>query len=163
MNDKTFMKWAEDPNLPPYLHDYNTLSILLRERATFSVSLKHLGEPRGHGGRTATLRRTKKEKSEKVMPKDTDKSVMIEALEALKQELYTNAFPLERTAAKPEETRNKGKGRGKGKVGRGKRTTLDAEQLIAEFRARIQCKHCGKTNHYSDHCFKLQKQQRRER
>ena len=97
------------------------------------------------------------------MPKDTDKSVMIEALEALKQELSTNPFPLERTAAKREDTRGKGKVGGKGKGGRGKRMTLDAEQLFAEFRARIQCKHCGKTNHYSDHCFKLQKQQRRER
>ena len=87
-----------------------------------------------------------KEKSEKDVPKDTDKSVMIEALEALKQELSTNAFPLERTAAKPEETRGKGRGRGKGKGGRGKHTTLDAEQPIAEFRARIQCKHFGKTN-----------------
>ena len=88
---------------------------------------------------------------------------MIEALEALKQELSTNAFPSERTAAKPEETRGKGKGRGKGKSGRGKRTTLDAEQLIAEFRAHIQSKHCAKTNHYSNLCFKLQKQQHRER
>ena len=32
VNDKTFMKWAEDPNLSPYLRDYDTLSILLRER-----------------------------------------------------------------------------------------------------------------------------------
>ena len=60
VNDKTFMKWAEDPNLSPYLHDYDTLSILRRERATFSVSLKHLQESRGHGGRTATLRRMAK-------------------------------------------------------------------------------------------------------
>ena len=109
------------------------------------------------------MRRMEKEKSEKGVPKDTDKSVMIEALEALKHELSTNAFPLERTAAKPGDTRGKGKGRGKGKSGRGKRTTLNAEQLIAEFRARTQCKHRGKTNHHSDHCFKLQKQQRQER
>ena len=147
VNDKTFMKWAEDPNLSPYLHDYDTLSILLRERATFSVSLIHLQESRGHGGRTATLRRMEKEKSQKGVPKDTDKSVVMKPLEALKQELLTNAFPLQRTAAKREETRGKGKGREKGKGGRGKRTTLDAEQLIAKFRARIQCKRCGKTNH----------------
>ena len=57
VNDKTLMKWAEDPNPSPYLHDYDTLSILLRERATFSVSLKYLEESRGHGGGTATLRR----------------------------------------------------------------------------------------------------------
>ena len=133
VNGKTFMKWAEDPNLSPYLHDYDTLSILLRERATFSVSLKHLQESRGHEGRTATLRRLERGKTEKGVPKDTDKSVMIGALEALNQELSTNAFPLERTAAKPEDTRGKGKGRRKGKGGRGKRTTLDAEQLIAEF------------------------------
>ena len=163
VNDKTFMKWAEDPNLSPYLYDYHTLSILLREGATFSVSLKHLQGSRGHGGGTATLRRMEEEKSEKGVPKDTDKSVMIEALEALKQELSIKAFPLERTAAKPEDTRGKGEGRGKGKGGRGKRTTLDAEQIIADPRARIQCKHCGKTNHYSDYCFKLQKQQRGDR
>ena len=104
-----------------------------------------------------------KEKSEKGVPKDTDKSVMMEALEGPKQELSTNAVRLDRTFAKPEEMRGKGRGRGKGKGGRGNRTTPDAEQLIAEFGARIQCKHCGKTNHYSDHCCKLQKQQRRER
>ena len=152
LNDKTFMKWAEDPNLSPHLYDYDTLSILLRERATFS---------RRHGGRTATLRRMERKKTEKGVPKDTNKWVMIEALDALKQELSTKAFPLERADTKPEETRGKGKGRGKGKDGRGKRTTLDAEQLIAEFQARIQCKHCGKTNHYLDHCFKVQKRQRR--
>ena len=39
VNDKTLMKWAEGPNLSPYLHDYGTLSILFREKATFSVSL----------------------------------------------------------------------------------------------------------------------------
>ena len=68
VNDKTFMKWAEDPNLSPYLHDYDTLSILRQQRATFSVSLKHLQDSRGHGGRTATLRRMEKEKSEKGVP-----------------------------------------------------------------------------------------------
>ena len=31
---------------------------------------------------------------------------------------------------------------------------LNAETLIAELKARIQCKHCGKTSHYSDHCFR---------
>ena len=84
MNDRTFMKWAEDPNLWPYLHDYDTPSILLRERATFLVSRKHLRESRGHGGGTATLRRMEREKTEKRMPTNTDKSVMIEASEALK-------------------------------------------------------------------------------
>ena len=161
VNNKIFMKWVEDSNLSPKLHDYDTPSILPRLRATFSVSLKHLQEPRGHGGRTATVRRMERERTEKGVPKDTDKWVMIEALEALKQELSTNPFPLEKTVAKPEETRSIGNGKGKG--GRGKRTTLDADKLIAAFRARIQCKYCGKTNHYSDQCFKLQKQQRRER
>ena len=72
MNDKTFMKWAEDPNVSPYLQDYDTLSILLRERATLSVSLKHLQESGGHGGRTATVRRMKRERTGKGAPKDTD-------------------------------------------------------------------------------------------
>ena len=40
---------------------------------------------------------------------------------------------------------------------------LDAETLIAAFKARPQCKHCGKTSHYSNYCFKYQKQQRFER
>ena len=132
VNNKTFMEWAEDPNLSPYLHDYDTLSVLLRERGTFSVFLKHLQESRGHGGSTATQRWMEKEKTEKGVPKDTDKSFMIKALEALKQELSTNAFCLERTTGKPEETRGKERGRGKGKGRRGKRTTLDADQLIAE-------------------------------
>ena len=29
VNDKTFMKWAEDPNQTPHLYDYDTLSRLL--------------------------------------------------------------------------------------------------------------------------------------
>ena len=36
-------------------------------------------------------------------------------------------------------------------------------QLIAEFKARIQCKHCGKTSHYSDHFFQWQRQQKEDR
>ena len=67
------------------------------------------------------------------------------------------------------ETGEMGKGRGKGGRGRGKGSgggrgtgkspLQDAESLIAEFEARIQCKHCRKTSHWSDHCFKYQKQQ----
>ena len=37
---------------------------------------------------------------------------------------------------------------------------MDHNALIAEFKARIQCKHCGKTNHYSDHCFEIQRKQK---
>ena len=40
---------------------------------------------------------------------------------------------------------------------------MDPNALIAEFEARIQCKHCGKTNHYSDHCFEIQKKQKEDR
>ena len=35
--------------------------------------------------------------------------------------------------------------------------------MIAEFKARIQDKHCGKTNQYSDHCFEIQRKQKEER
>ena len=35
--------------------------------------------------------------------------------------------------------------------------------MIVELKARIQCKHCGKTNHYSDHCFQIQRKQKEER
>ena len=40
---------------------------------------------------------------------------------------------------------------------------MDPNALIAECKARIQCKHCGKTNHYSDHCFEIQRKQKEER
>ena len=59
--------------------------------------------------------------------------------------------------------KGKGRGRGKGKGGRGGKGQLDPNTLIAEFMARIQCKHCGKTNHYSDHCFEIQRKQKGER
>ena len=66
------------------------------------------------------------------------------------------------------ETGGKGKRRGKGGKGCGKGSAvvlggLDAETLIAEFKSRIQCKHCGKTSQYSDSCFKYEKRQRSER
>ena len=40
---------------------------------------------------------------------------------------------------------------------------MDPNALIAEFKAPTQCKHCGKTNHYSDHCFETQRKQKEER
>ena len=39
---------------------------------------------------------------------------------------------------------------------------MDPNALIAEFKARIQCKHCGKTNHYSEHCFEIQRKQKED-
>ena len=59
--------------------------------------------------------------------------------------------------------KGKGRGRGKGQGGRGGKGQLDPNVLIAEFKARIQCKHCGKTNHYSDHCFEIQRKQKEDR
>ena len=40
---------------------------------------------------------------------------------------------------------------------------MDPNALISEFKARIQYKHCGKTNHYSDHCFEIQRKHKEER
>ena len=40
---------------------------------------------------------------------------------------------------------------------------MDHNALIAEFKARKQCKHCGKTNHYSNHCFEMQRKQKGDR
>ena len=40
---------------------------------------------------------------------------------------------------------------------------MDPNALIAEFKARIQRKHCGKTNHDSDHCFEIQRKQKEDR
>ena len=59
--------------------------------------------------------------------------------------------------------KGKGRGRGKGQGGRGGKGQLEPNALIAKFEARIQCKHCGKTNHYSDHCFEIQRKQKEDR
>ena len=40
---------------------------------------------------------------------------------------------------------------------------MNSNALIAGFKARIQCKHCGKTNHYRDHCFEIQRKQKEKR
>ena len=40
---------------------------------------------------------------------------------------------------------------------------MDPNALIAEFRARPQCKRCGKTNHSSDHCFEIQRKHKEDR
>ena len=39
---------------------------------------------------------------------------------------------------------------------------MDHNALIPVFKARIQCNHCGKTNHYSDHCFGIQRKQKED-
>ena len=59
--------------------------------------------------------------------------------------------------------KEKGRGRGEGKGGSGGKGQLDPNALIADFEERIQCKHCGKTNHYNDHCFQIQRKQNEER
>ena len=56
-----------------------------------------------------------------------------------------------------------GAGKGRSKGGRGGKRKLDPDTLIAEFKARIQCKDCGKTDHYRDHCFEIQRKQKEER
>ena len=40
---------------------------------------------------------------------------------------------------------------------------MNPDAPIAEFKARIQCKHCGGTNHYSDRCFEIQRKQKEDR
>ena len=59
--------------------------------------------------------------------------------------------------------RGKGCGRGKGQGGRGGKGQLYPGALIAGFKVRIQCEHCGKTNHYSDHCFEIGSKQKEDR
>ena len=39
---------------------------------------------------------------------------------------------------------------------------MDPNALFAEFKASIQCKHCGKMNHYSEHCFEIQRKQKED-
>ena len=40
---------------------------------------------------------------------------------------------------------------------------MDLNALIAEFKAGIQRKHCGKTSHYRNHCFEIQRKQKDDR
>ena len=39
---------------------------------------------------------------------------------------------------------------------------MDPNPLIAKFKAHIHRKHCGKTNHYSDHCFEIPRKQKED-
>ena len=41
--------------------------------------------------------------------------------------------------------------------------TVGPQRVDPRIQGRIQCKHCGKTNHYSDHCFEIQTKQKEDR
>ena len=175
-NDKLFVEWTKDDNLFARMHSYGSLKDLMKERAQLSVDFKHLAASRGcASGRTASSRYQEKQRDKE---KDTSFSggplsgssaPKVDISELLSQYHLMIAEPRvserEGKGDKGEKGSGKRKGRerGKGQGGRGGKGQMDPNALIAEFKARIQCKHCGKTNHYSNHCFEIQRKQKADR
>ena len=148
----------------------------MKERAQLSVGFKHLAASRGSApGRTAASRYLEKQRDKE---KDTsfsagpssgssapeaDISEVLSQCHSMIAELRVSEREGKGDKGGKGSSKGKGRGRGKGHGGRGGKGQLDPNALIAEFKACIQCKHCGKTNHYSDHCFKIQRKQKEDR
>ena len=176
INDKLFVKWMKDDNLFARMHSYGSLKDLMKERAQRSVSLEHLAASRGSAsGRTALSRYQEKQRDkEKDTPFSGGPSSGSSAPKADISELLSQCHSMiaelrvserEGKGDKGGKGSGKGKGRGRGNAqgGRGGKGQLDPNAFIAEFKARIQCKYCGKTNHCSDHCFEIQRKQKEDR
>ena len=176
INDKLFVEWTKDDNLFARMHSYGSLKDLMKERAQLTVGLKHLaalcGSAFGHtasGGYQETQRDKEKDTPVSGGPSSGSSAHKPEITDLLFQchSMIPELRVLEKEgkgdkAAKGSGQR-KGRGRGKGQGGRGGKGQLDLNALIAEFEARFQCKHCGKTNNYSDHCFEIQRKQKEDR
>ena len=176
VNDKLFVEWTKDDKLFVRMHSYGSLTDVMKERAQLSVGFQHLAASRGSmSGRTASSRYQEKQRDEE---KDTSfpgaPSSGSSAPKADISELLSQCHSMIAELSVPEREgkgdkggkgsgKGKGRGRGKGQGGRGGKAQMDPNALIAEFKARIQCKHCGKTNHYSDHCFEIQRKQKEDR
>ena len=176
INDKLFVEWTEDDNLFARMHSYGSLKDLMKERAQLSVGFKHLAASRGSAsGRTASSRYQEKQRDEE---KDTsfsggawsgssapkaDISELLSQCHSMIAERRVSEREGKGDKGRKGSGKGKGQGRGKGQGGRGGKGKLDPNALIAEFKDRIQCKHCGKTNHYSDHCFEIQRKQKEDR
>ena len=176
INDKLFLEWTKDNNLFAKMHSYGSLKDLMKERAQLSVGFKHLAASRGSAsGRTASSRYLEKQRDKE---KDTSfsggPSSLSSAPKADISELLSQCHSMiaELRVSEREGKGDKG-GKGSGKEkrsgkrkrpgGRGGKGQLDDNALIAQFKARIQWKQCGKTNHYSDHCFEIQRKQKEDR
>ena len=176
INDKHFIEWTKDDNLFARMHSYGSLKDVMNGRAQPSVGFKHLAASRGcASGRTASSRYQEKQRDKE---KDTSFSGgRLSGSSAPKADISELLSQCHSMIAEPRVSeregkgdkggkgsgKGKGRGRGKGQGGRGGKGQLDPNALIAEFKAHIQCKHCGKTNHYSDYCFEIQRKPKEDR
>ena len=176
INDKLFVEWTKDDNPFAEMHSYGSLKDLMKERAQLSVGFKHLAASPGSAfGRTALSRYQSKQGDN---PTDTsfsggpssgnsahklDITELLSQCHSMIAELRVSEKEGKGDKGGKGSGKGKGRGTGKGQGGRGGKGQLDGNMLIAEFKARIQCEHCGKTNHYSDHCFDIQRKQKEER
>ena len=179
INDRQLAEWTNDGELFRRMHMKEELADLMVERSELSVGLKHLAINRGIAtGKASTNRyHAKNKESEGTPSREVASNSSQPSSSKGSKDLETSLKTPENIVAelRVSERGEKGKGIGKGGKGRlrgkgsgggrgtGKSPSFNADTLIAEFKARIQCKHCGKTSHYSDHGFKYQKQQRFER
>ena len=168
INDKLFVEWTKDDNLFARMHSYDSLKDLMKERTRLSVGFKHLAASRGSAfGRTALSRYQEKQRDKEKdtsfcsgpwsgssahKPNITD---FLSQCHSMIVELRVSEKEGKGDKGGKGSCKGKGRGRGKGKGGRGVKGHLDPNALMAELKARIQCKHCGRTNHHSDHCFQI--------
>ena len=176
INDKLPVEWTKDDNFFARMHSYGSLKDLMKERARLSVGFKHLAASRGSAfERTASSRFQEKQRDKEEdtsfsgRPSSGSSAPKSDVTELLSQ---CHSMIAELRVSEKEGKGDKGgkgsgkgkrRGRGKGQGGRRGKGKLDPNALIAEFKARIQCKHCGKTNHYSNHCFEIQRKQKEDR
>ena len=176
VNDKLFVEWTKDDELFARMHSYGSLKDLMKERAQLSVGFKHLAASRGStSGRTTSSRYGEKQRDKE---KDTsfsggpssgssapkaDISELLSQCHSMIAELRVPGREGKGDKGRKGSGKGKGRERGKGQGGRGGKAQMDPNALMAEFKDRIQCKHCGKTNHYSDHCFEIQRKQKEDR
>ena len=148
----------------------------MKEGAQLFVGSKHLAASRGSAsGCTASSRYQEKQRDKE---KDTsfsggpssgfsaskaDISELLSQCHSMIAELRVSEREGKGDKGGKGSGEGKGRGRGKGQGGRGGKGQLDHNALMAEFKAHIQCKHCGKTNHYSGHCFEIQRKQKEDR
>ena len=175
INDKPFLEWTKDDNLFARMHSYGSLKDLMKGHAQLSVGFKHLAASRGSAsGRIALSRYQEKQRDKE---KDTsfsggpssgssapkgDISELLSQCHSMIAELRVSERGGKGVKGGKGSGKGKGRGRGKGQGGRGGKGQLDHNALISEFKARIECKHCGKTNHYSDHCFEIQRKHKED-
>ena len=166
---------TKDDNLFAGMHSYGSLKDLMKERTQVSVGLKHLAASRGSAsGRTASSRHQGKQRDKEREnsfsggPSSGSSAPKVDISELLPQchsmiaELRVSEREGKGDKGGKGSGKKKGWGREKGQGGRGGKGHLDHNARITDFKARIQGKHCGKMNHYSDHCFEIQSKQKED-